>query len=105
MISAVSVHPGIIKSPLWKEGNPVFGAVSRFFLGGQKSIPQGASTTLFACLSPEYGGDVREKRGVYLEDCGLGDCTNAAKDDDLAYKLWATTMAQLQRAENEGKKE
>lgn len=60
-VSVVSLHPGNIKTNLWKYSS----IASLFFT--DKSIPQGASTTIFAAVSPRI--EDADLQGAYLVDC------------------------------------
>lgn len=108
-ISAYSVHPGFIDTPLsrhmsgggvvrllWRALSAVPGVPG---LLGSKSIPQGASTTIFACVAPELEG----RSGEYLADCQVGSQAGGlwgrrmchpsalARDGELARGLWEKT--------------
>jgi NAD(P)-dependent dehydrogenase (short-subunit alcohol dehydrogenase family) len=96
-VTAMSVHPGVIKTALWR--NTAFSSnfiVSWFgdtFLM-KKTIPQGASTTLFAALSPVTKSN--DYRGAYCVDCNKEDPCVAARDYTLAQTLLKVTMKQLE---------
>jgi hypothetical protein len=64
-----------------------------------KTIPQGASTTLYACLHPELSND--EYRGAYLDDCAIGNIVPKPENGDLTVlrqKFWEVTCEQLAEA-------
>jgi retinol dehydrogenase 12 len=66
-ITSVSLHPGVIKTNLWREGPAIFNFfASRIIM--DKTIPQGASTTVYACVAPRV--DEPDMRGAFLSDCG-----------------------------------
>ena len=94
-ITAVSVHPGIINTNLWNLSrlNRVVGS-----LIGSKTIPQGAATTVWACLAPQVG--TPEMRGAYLADCGLGTPSTEGRDEKKTGRqsLWRVTEVQLDEA-------
>ena len=102
-VTAVSVHPGVIATNLFAAHNKaaatgVVGALFRTFIV-DKSIPQGAATTLYACLEPTLAQS--ENRGTYLADCAIKQpSTVQAQDADgsIGRALWASTDAQLQAA-------
>ena len=78
-VTAVSLHPGVIGTSLWKE-IPSF---IMWFLPSfifDKTIPQGAATTVFACVSPRVAQ--ADYRGAYLSDCDVklpsGDATSVS---------------------------
>ena len=59
-----------------------------------KSIGQGAATTLYACLAPD------RVSGEYYFDCALkvADAEGLDKDGKLRKALWDATEAQLKAA-------
>ena len=74
-ISAYSVHPGFINTPLSRHMSGG-GGLAKLWSGltavpglggalGSKTVPQGAATTVFACVSPQLEG----RSGEYLADC------------------------------------
>ena len=76
-VTSVSVHPGVIQSALWRNvPSLVTSFMSLFWF--DKSIPQGAATTVWACVAPQI--DSEEYRGVYLSDCDVVTPSDAAVD-------------------------
>lgn len=73
-ITSVSCHPGVIESELWRHT----GKITSF----NKTIPQGASTSMYCCLSPDIGA------GMMYSDCALFETAAYASDMELAAKLW-----------------
>lgn len=63
-----------------------------------KTIPQGAATTIWACVAPRAG--TPGVRGAYLADCGPANPTAAGRDEskELRQKLWQVTEQQLKEA-------
>jgi NAD(P)-dependent dehydrogenase (short-subunit alcohol dehydrogenase family) len=62
-VRIVSLHPGVIATNLLRHMTPYFRfIVKRFFVN--KSISQGASTTLYGCLCPEF--DKKELSGSFF---------------------------------------
>eukprot|EP00930_Biecheleria_cincta_P076243 TRINITY_DN63459_c0_g1_i1.p1 TRINITY_DN63459_c0_g1~~TRINITY_DN63459_c0_g1_i1.p1 ORF type:complete len:376 (+),score=70.51 TRINITY_DN63459_c0_g1_i1:19-1146(+) len=97
-ISSVSVHPGVIRTPLWRDtpaGNPLGGWLLDVLMA-DKTVPQGAATTLWACLAPRVAAP--EFAGAYLADCGLGSLSSKGSDDALAERLWQATDKELDAA-------
>ena len=86
--TANSLHPGVIATNLGRHMNPVvttlFAAVGSLFL---KSIPQGAATECYLATHPE----VAETSGEYFCDCNVATSSEAARDDQLAEKLWSVS--------------
>uniref|UniRef100_A0A7S3H494 Uncharacterized protein n=1 Tax=Spumella elongata TaxID=89044 RepID=A0A7S3H494_9STRA len=94
--TAVAVHPGIIHTNLWNAS--LFNKVLGNFIAS-KTIPQGAATTVYACVCPGIGTDAN--RGAYLEDCRLSQPTVADgvdADSSLRNALWSATEEQLAAA-------
>lgn len=91
-VTAVSLHPGVIRTPLWRNLGRVGGfLVSRFL--ADKSIPQGAATTVWAAVAPSV------PCGEYLDDCAVASKrSDQAKDDTLADALWDVTESRLDAA-------
>lgn len=93
--TAVAVHPGVIQTNLWRASllNRVIGSVI-----GSKSIPQGAATTVWACVAPRAG--TQGIRGAYLVDCAPGVANERGRDEDKSGRqgLWRVTEQQLQEA-------
>jgi NAD(P)-dependent dehydrogenase (short-subunit alcohol dehydrogenase family) len=102
-VSACSVHPGVIQTnllrhiPFLSDGGILAGAALAIMgpLVFDKTIPQGAATTLFGCLSPDAQG------GVYLVDCAVAEpLTDAGRDADKSLRraLWQKTEEQVAAA-------
>jgi NAD(P)-dependent dehydrogenase (short-subunit alcohol dehydrogenase family) len=111
-VRAFSVHPGGIFTPLqrhlpeeemvalgWK--NPD-GTLPPHVAALFKMPEQGASTTLWALLSPQLDG----KGGLYCEDCDVAQLADASSqrwehvrawacDEEKAERLWAMTEAMI----------
>lgn len=98
-VLAVSLHPGVIATNLVRHQIPskegiIYSAFKAFIT--DKTIPQGASTTVYACLAPE----LKTHGGVYLDNCKLGQLTTTGEDVDgkLRVALWDETEKQLEAA-------
>ena len=63
-----------------------------------KTIPQGAATTVWACVAPKVSTD--GVRGAYCADCGpiLPNPAGQDVDKTMRKKLWETTDQQLDEA-------
>ena len=96
-VQAFSLHPGVIATSLWRNTNVVMKGVVSLF-ASDKSIPQGASTTVFACLDP--GLDKKAFSGAYLKDCAIASPNEAAQDTDYTRRveLWKYTEDQIKEA-------
>lgn len=96
-ITCLSLHPGVIATNLTRHmGYPSF---VLFLLGPlfmDKDIPQGASTTIAACLDPQFTAH----SGSYLSDCQLLETSEHCKDvsGDLRRGLWKATEEDIQKA-------
>jgi WW domain-containing oxidoreductase len=84
--TANAVHPGVIRTNLARNMNPiavvVFSAAGPLFL---KSIPEGAATQCYVAVSPKAAGIT----GEYFADSNLAKSRRDARDEDLAKRLWA----------------
>ena len=103
-LTACSVHPGVIKTNLvrhipYLSSGSLLGTAMLAVVGPMvfdKTIPQGAATTLYGCLAP-----AEAVAGEYLVDCAAAEpLTDAAKDADktLRRALWKVTEEQIQAA-------
>ncbi|CAG8961510.1 hypothetical protein HYFRA_00013861, partial [Hymenoscyphus fraxineus] len=85
-VECVSVHPGAIKTDLWRhipkeEAEEIFRQMS------MKSLEQGISTILVAALDPKLGGT----SNVYLEDCQVKSIPAYYSDPEVGQRLWKLT--------------
>lgn len=86
--TANACHPGVIKTNLSRNMNPVMNAL--FGLAGPftlKSIPEGAATQCYIAANPGVSG----VSGEYFADCNIAPCSADARNADLAKKLWERT--------------
>ena len=96
----VSLHPGVIVTNLARHTG-LSSITSALFstLVADKTIAQGASTTLFAALAPDV------MRGAYFSDCA--PCGADAEGEDkgglLRRALWAATAKDVEAALASGK--
>lgn len=83
--TANAVHPGVIKTNLGRNMNPlmygVFGLVGPLVL---KSVPQGAATQVYVATHPSLA----TVSGKYFADCNVATPRADAEDPALARKLW-----------------
>lgn len=97
-VSAVSLHPGVIRTNLWRETPlkiPFIGKLSSAIGFMDKTIPQGASTTLWCALSdrvttPQY-------QGAWCSDCisaKPSDEACAQENIDKLMKVTEETLAE-----------
>lgn len=79
-VTAVSVHPGVIATNLWRTTNPLMKSFVQMFVM-DKTVPQGAACSVYAALAPCLQQD--SMRGVYLSDCHPKTPTcESARDED-----------------------
>jgi len=94
-IVSVSLHPGVIATPLWRHGNFLATwLISKVYC--DKDEAQGASTQLYACLAPAEALPA----GAYLMDCALA-MPNAACADETGKArkaLWEETERRIAAA-------
>ena len=91
-ISAFSLHPGNINTNLGRYFHPLilfFGAP--FFVILQKTVVQGAQTSLTCCLTPLD----ELVPGGYYDDCHIQVPSELARDENVARKVWDTSVEQL----------
>lgn len=89
---AVATHPGVIATNLGRHMGAlvrvVFGAIGSLFL---KTVEQGAATQCYAAVHP----DAAAHNGDYLADCNPAPSTAAAKDEQMADRLWQVSNGLL----------
>mmetsp|Transcript_23067 Transcript_23067/g.33774 ORF Transcript_23067/g.33774 Transcript_23067/m.33774 type:complete len:331 (+) Transcript_23067:76-1068(+) len=95
-MTAVSVHPGVIQTNLWRSSF-FSGGIASSFLGSvmaNKTIPQGAATTIWACLSPTV---LEEDRGAYCCDCKpvVPSVNGQDSDGTMRKELWRVVDEQI----------
>jgi NAD(P)-dependent dehydrogenase (short-subunit alcohol dehydrogenase family) len=100
-VAVVSLHPGVIRTNLARHMDILKNPIVNFIFDSlvvDKNIPQGASTTLYACLEPSL--DQLELRGSYLSDCALATPNTAGIDAEkkLRRALWEVTEKELNQA-------
>lgn len=82
--SANAVHPGVIQTNLQRSMNSVVRAAMSV---GQpvflKTVAQGAATQCFVAVHPGM-----DRNGEYFADCNVKRPRRAARDPELAEKLW-----------------
>merc|ERR1712087_588645 len=72
-VLSVSLHPGVIRTPLWRHGNRALTwLLHRFII--DKDVSQGAATSLYACLADGIPA------GSYLSDCKVAMPNEACED-------------------------
>ena len=94
-ISSLAVHPGVIRTALWREQAGWFNSLLLPFLQ-DKTIPQGAATTVYACVAPEFSDVMRA--GAYLSDCKVAVPSAQARSQINWQALWLATEGQIAQA-------
>ena len=84
--TANAVHPGVIMTSLWRSmpgyATRALGLFQPLFL---KTVPEGTSTTVFAATHPSLS----TVTGEYLSNCNIVRPSRAARDAELAERLWS----------------
>jgi len=98
-ITCLSLHPGVIKTNLGRHVEPLVPSFIKPLLAAvsyDKTIPQGAATSLTALLDPS----LTSHSGSYLHDCQLKATNKHAADASgtLRKELWKATIADLDAA-------
>jgi len=96
-ITALSLHPGVIATNLARHMSiPDFIKPVAFFFFADKSIEQGASTTLAACLDPQFV----KHSGAYLSHCQVEETNEHFADASKALRqgLWKQSVADIEAA-------
>lgn len=97
-ISAVAVHPGVINTNLTRHTGPV----GTFFFNTffvDKNIPQGASSSVYALLNPDFS-NYEKYGGVYITDCAVTAESSLGKDESgsVRKELWEASKRSLEQA-------
>lgn len=86
--TANAVHPGVIRTNLWRHMHSVASTAFGIFGGlASKSIAQGAATQLYVAVHPKAAA----VSGQYFSDCNVAKYRPDADDPVLAKKLWDVT--------------
>ncbi|XP_061339497.1 short-chain dehydrogenase TIC 32 B, chloroplastic-like isoform X1 [Gastrolobium bilobum] len=83
-ITANSVHPGVIMTPLMRHSSLLMNFLKMFTFYIWKSVPQGAATTCYVALHPSLKGVT----GKYFLDCNEFQPSAFASNEHLGKKLW-----------------
>lgn len=95
-VVAVSLHPGVIATNLGRHIVNKDSWLGRWLvpLFTDKTIPQGAATSVWGCLSPS----LETARGAYLDNCAIGAESKLSKDQELRRIFTSVTETQIQMA-------
>lgn len=86
-ISSVSLHPGVIKTNLWRNTPSFLQFATNLF--ADKTIEQGASTQVYCSLVDEV------KPGAYYKDCSVATPSKVAQGTDIREDLWSWTETHI----------
>lgn len=81
-VTAYSLHPGVIATELGRNNGTLNFLFYQLGSPFNKSIPQGAATTVYCALSPDAAA------GGYHMDCHAAKCRSDGRREDLAAQLW-----------------
>ncbi|XP_063062753.1 retinol dehydrogenase 12 [Engraulis encrasicolus] len=83
-VTVYSLHPGVVQTELWRHLSAPVQVAVRVFSPFTKTSVQGAQTSVYCAVEPALEKD----SGDYYSDCAPARCSRAAKDDEMAEKLW-----------------
>lgn len=90
-VSVFALHPGVVRTELARHLN----ALTRFGLSllrpFTKSPENGAETSIYCAVAP----GLEKETGEYFSDCDRTTGSSAARDDEVAKKLWEVSCQML----------
>lgn len=94
-VLSVSLHPGVIATPLWRHGNRLLTWLLHKIII-DKDVSQGAATSIYAAFAPRDA----LPPGSYLADCAVATPNEACIDADKTSRaaLWSSSEALLEAA-------
>ncbi|XP_070988713.1 retinol dehydrogenase 12-like [Oncorhynchus clarkii lewisi] len=90
-VTVYAVHPGIVRTELKRHMNLALLISWKIVRPFTKTIVQGAQTSIYCAVEPE----LETESGGYFSDCKPSSCTRAARDDEMAQKLWELSCQML----------
>ncbi|XP_039533972.1 retinol dehydrogenase 12 isoform X2 [Pimephales promelas] len=90
-VTAYAVHPGIVRTELKRHMNLGLLIMWKVVRPFTKTPVQGAQTTIYCAVQPELDTE----SGGYYSNCRPSRCTRAARDDEMAEKLWELSCKML----------
>lgn len=90
-VTTYSLHPGVVQTELWRHLNGVQQFFMKMISPFTKNSVQGAQTTIYCAVDPS----LEKESGGYYSDCAPANCSAAAKDDNVAEKLWELSCSLL----------
>ncbi|XP_043266434.1 retinol dehydrogenase 12 isoform X2 [Venturia canescens] len=88
-IQTFAVHPGIVNTDLFE--NTIFSKVKIFTRLFFKSPEKGATTTVYAAVSPR----IEHEGGIYLSNCRSSSINRLAKDENACNRLFELSLQQV----------
>lgn len=82
-VTANSLHPGFVATS-FGHANSLYKAAMVLARPFQRSVEEGAKTAIYLCTSP----DVETVSGEYYADSRIAACSQYARDDEAARRLW-----------------
>lgn len=97
-ISSLSLHPGVISTNLWQYSPWFFKPFAS--LMADKSVEQGAATSMFCCLANCDFEEFGISGGDYVMDCQVSTPNESGQDKDgkLRNQLWEETEDLIKKA-------
>ncbi|KAI1902117.1 hypothetical protein AGOR_G00041410 [Albula goreensis] len=90
-VTVYAVHPGIVQTELGRHLNTPLKVAFTIVKPFTKTAVQGAQTSIYCAVTPELANE----SGLYYSDCAQASCTRAARDDEMAQKLWELSCQML----------
>ncbi|KAI4899091.1 hypothetical protein NFI96_027800, partial [Prochilodus magdalenae] len=90
-VTVYAVHPGIVRTELKRHMNLGLLCMWKVVRPFTKTTVQGAQTSVYCAVEPA----LQSESGGYYSDCGPSSCTRAARDDEMAQKLWELSCQML----------
>ncbi|XP_025766393.1 retinol dehydrogenase 12 [Oreochromis niloticus] len=90
-VTTYSLYPGVVQTELWRHLNGVQQFFMKMISPFTKNSVQGAQTTIYCSVDPS----LEKESGGYYSDCAPANCSAAAKDDNVAEKLWELSCSLL----------
>ncbi|XP_039473215.1 retinol dehydrogenase 12-like [Oreochromis aureus] len=90
-VTTYSLHPEIVQTELWRHLNGVQQFFMKMISPFTKNSVQGAQTTIYCSVD----SSLEKESGGYYSDCAPANCSAAAKDDNVAEKLWELSCSLL----------
>ncbi|XP_036452481.1 retinol dehydrogenase 12 isoform X1 [Colossoma macropomum] len=90
-VTVYAVHPGIVRTELKRHMNLGLLCLWKVVRPFTKTTVQGAQTSVYCAVEPA----LQSESGGYYSNCGPSSCTRAARDDEMAQKLWELSCQML----------